>query len=226
MNNGVTAMDELCDGTATSSTSSVGRLGADAFVGCVGSPENFFLGDEICPLPRDRCNTWPMRRPHPDPISQTSPLIHEQIPEEDPDLFGSNEQCGQLGGTSNGSTNMLHSPDGNHMSSPLNHNNISPTADGSPESGSKKATTRRNAWGNLSYADLITQAIMQSPEKRLTLAQVYEWMVQNVPYFRDKGDSNSSAGWKNMEMEKRVVTTTAAAATGPPAAGDTTRTSH
>lgn len=21
-------------------------------------------------------------------------------------------------------------------------------------------------------------------------------MVQNVPYFRDKGDSNSSAGWK------------------------------
>jgi hypothetical protein len=62
-----------------------------------------------------------------------------------------------------------------------------------------------------SYADLITNAIMSSPEKRLTLSQgkqcchsysftlsiaVYEWMVQNVPYFRDKGDSNSSAGWK------------------------------
>ncbi|VDM98472.1 unnamed protein product [Thelazia callipaeda] len=61
---------------------------------------------------------------------------------------------------------------------------------------SKKSTTRRNAWGNMSYADLITQAIVSSPEKRLTLSQVYEWMVQNVPYFRDKGDSNSSAGWK------------------------------
>lgn len=48
----------------------------------------------------------------------------------------------------------------------------------------------------MSYADLITQAILNSPEKRLTLSQVYEWMVQNVPYFRDKGDSNSSAGWK------------------------------
>ena len=80
---------------------------------------------------------------------------------------------------------------------------------------SKKSSSRRNAWGNLSYADLITQvksmpsfccsktirifsiqAILSSPEKRLTLSQVYDWMVQNIPYFKDKGDSNSSAGWK------------------------------
>ncbi|XP_015114858.1 forkhead box protein O [Diachasma alloeum] len=61
----------------------------------------------------------------------------------------------------------------------------------------KKNSSRRNAWGNLSYADLITQAITSAPEKRLTLSQIYEWMVQNVPYFKDKGDSNSSAGWKN-----------------------------
>ncbi|XP_068909610.1 forkhead box protein O isoform X2 [Tenebrio molitor] len=61
----------------------------------------------------------------------------------------------------------------------------------------KKNSSRRNAWGNLSYADLITQAITSSADKRLTLSQIYEWMVQNVPYFKDKGDSNSSAGWKN-----------------------------
>lgn len=60
----------------------------------------------------------------------------------------------------------------------------------------KKNSSRRNAWGNLSYADLITQAISSAPEKRLTLSQIYEWMVQNVTYFKDKGDSNSSAGWK------------------------------
>uniref|UniRef100_A0A672GLF7 Forkhead box O4 n=1 Tax=Salarias fasciatus TaxID=181472 RepID=A0A672GLF7_SALFA len=47
----------------------------------------------------------------------------------------------------------------------------------------RKGSSRRNAWGNQSY--------------RLTLAQIYEWMVKTVPYFRDKGDSNSSAGWKN-----------------------------
>uniref|UniRef100_A0A2S2R6V5 Forkhead box protein O n=1 Tax=Sipha flava TaxID=143950 RepID=A0A2S2R6V5_9HEMI len=61
----------------------------------------------------------------------------------------------------------------------------------------KKTSSRRNAWGNQSYADLITQAISSVPEQRLTLSQIYEWMVQNVPYFKDKGDSNSSAGWKN-----------------------------
>uniref|UniRef100_A0A2R8N2Z5 Forkhead box O4 n=1 Tax=Callithrix jacchus TaxID=9483 RepID=A0A2R8N2Z5_CALJA len=41
------------------------------------------------------------------------------------------------------------------------------------------------------------KAIESAPEKRLTLAQIYEWMVRTVPYFKDKGDSNSSAGWKN-----------------------------
>ena len=66
----------------------------------------------------------------------------------------------------------------------------------SNSSSAKKSSSRRNAWGNLSYADLITQAIQSSPEGRLTLSQVYEWMVHNIPYFKDKGDSNSSAGWK------------------------------
>ena len=60
----------------------------------------------------------------------------------------------------------------------------------------RKPASRKNAWGNLSYADLITKAIESSPEKRLTLAQIYDWMVTNVPFFKDKGDSNSSAGWK------------------------------
>ena len=62
---------------------------------------------------------------------------------------------------------------------------------------SKLNAPRRNAWGNMSYADLISQAIESTSDKRLTLAQIYDWMVQHVPYFKDKGDSNSSAGWKN-----------------------------
>uniref|UniRef100_A0A8C2V5K7 Forkhead box O4 n=2 Tax=Chinchilla lanigera TaxID=34839 RepID=A0A8C2V5K7_CHILA len=68
---------------------------------------------------------------------------------------------------------------------------------GAVTTGPRKGGSRRNAWGNQSYAELISQAIESAPEKRLTLAQIYEWMVRTVPYFKDKGDSNSSAGWKN-----------------------------
>lgn len=67
----------------------------------------------------------------------------------------------------------------------------------------QKTSSRRNAWGNLSYADLITKAIQSSPEQRLTLSQIYDWMVQNVPYFKDKGDNTSSAGWKVCARKKR-----------------------
>lgn len=67
---------------------------------------------------------------------------------------------------------------------------------GSQQQTPRKSSSRRNAWGNLSYADLITKAIESAPDKRLTLSQIYDWMVRSVPYFKDKGDSNSSAGWK------------------------------
>ncbi|XP_040478267.1 forkhead box protein O1-like, partial [Ursus maritimus] len=81
---------------------------------------------------------------------------------------------------------------------PLSQHPPVPPAAGGPLAGQprKSSSSRRNAWGNLSYADLITKAIESSAEKRLTLSQIYEWMVKSVPYFKDKGDSNSSAGWK------------------------------
>ncbi|XP_014679728.1 PREDICTED: forkhead box protein O1-A-like [Priapulus caudatus] len=57
----------------------------------------------------------------------------------------------------------------------------------------KKGAGRRNAWGNLSYAELITSAIERSENRRLTLSEIYSWMVHNVPYFLDKGDTNKQA---------------------------------
>ena len=56
--------------------------------------------------------------------------------------------------------------------------------------------TRKNAWGNLSYAELISKAITSSAEQRLTLAEIYDWMIKYVPFFRNKVDRTSSAGWK------------------------------
>ena len=61
---------------------------------------------------------------------------------------------------------------------------------------SKKPWSRRNAWGSMSYADLIGKAIESTVDKRMTLSQIYEWMIQNVPYFHDKGAGSSSTGWK------------------------------
>jgi hypothetical protein len=56
--------------------------------------------------------------------------------------------------------------------------------------------TRKNAWGNLSYAELISKAIASSAEQRLTLSEIYDWMIKYVPFFRNKVDRISSAGWK------------------------------
>ncbi len=44
-----------------------------------------FLIDDMEPQSRDRSNTWPLRRPNLGINNQTSPLIHEEIPEEDND---------------------------------------------------------------------------------------------------------------------------------------------
>ncbi|KAM9321365.1 forkhead box protein O1 [Gastrophryne carolinensis] len=91
----------------------------------------------------------------------------------------------------------LHAPPSGGSSSVTS---LSPSSSPAPlgaQQPRKGSSSRRNAWGNLSYADLISQAIESSPEKRLTLSQIYDWMVKSVPYFKDKGDSNSSAGWKN-----------------------------
>ena len=91
---------------------------------------------------------------------------------------------------------------------PTDSINNSPKTGTPPKEGvapgfiSRKSISRKNAWGNLSYADMITQAINSSPEKRMTLSEIYNWMIQNISFFRDKGESNSSAGWKVFKIPK------------------------
>lgn len=155
---------------------------------------------------RGRCNTWPTLPPRVDQFGGGG---------GQDDLDGL-ELGGGLGlgfGLDNTSSANLSTIGETGSSLALNDNPVIPTTansanllhhdtsglldgSGGQAGGPKKNTSRRNAWGNMSYADLITQAIQSSPDKRLTLSQIYDWMVQNVPYFKDKGDSNSSAGWK------------------------------
>ncbi|XP_072174798.1 forkhead box protein J3-like [Diadema setosum] len=43
-----------------------------------------------------------------------------------------------------------------------------------------------------SYANLITFAINSSSKKKMTLSEIYQWICDNFPYYRDAGN-----GWKN-----------------------------
>jgi len=138
------------------------------------------------PLQRARSNTWPLPRPDAEdggPPTEGSPPQLLDIVSDVGGSVGTNcASGGAVGGVPSSSAGLhppQQQPGGGMVTGPV-----------------KKTSSRRNAWGNQSYADLITQAISSVPEQRLTLSQIYEWMVQNVPYFKDKGDSNSSAGWK------------------------------
>lgn len=51
--------------------------------------------------------------------------------------------------------------------------------------------------GHPSYVELITQAILTSADKRMTLAEIYDWMVSNVEAFQNQRNLHSSTGWKN-----------------------------
>ena len=55
---------------------------------------------------------------------------------------------------------------------------------------------RRNPWGPFSYAQLITQAISSSSEGRMTLHQIYEYLIYNFDYFAERKSNEKSAGWK------------------------------
>ncbi|XP_037101161.1 forkhead box protein O3B [Syngnathus acus] len=176
-------------------------------------PDAVAIDPDFEPQQRPRSCTWPLPRPD---SSATKPDAHDIIPEEeDDDEEGAHHQHATIVGSGSGAVTddqssgspladgALSSPGQDSGGSPLSAHSP-PAASGALTPGGlavqqtpRKASSRRNAWGNLSYADLITKAIESAPDKRLTLSQIYDWMVRSIPYFKDKGDSNSSAGWKN-----------------------------
>lgn len=164
------------------------------------------------PQKRPRSCTWPLPRPDSSavkPESNDTDIIPEEEDDEEDGATANAISVNGSGAAAEDQSSNSPVPDG-ALSSPGQESGGSPLSTHSPTTTSgalnpgslsavqtpRKASSRRNAWGNLSYADLITKAIESSPEKRLTLSQIYDWMVRSIPYFKDKGDSNSSAGWK------------------------------
>uniref|UniRef100_A0A8C2WVN2 Forkhead box O6 a n=1 Tax=Cyclopterus lumpus TaxID=8103 RepID=A0A8C2WVN2_CYCLU len=145
------------------------------------------------PQSRPRSCTWPLPCPEDFPggheVSGGLPLANIKVePEDVPACI-----AGLVGGT----PGELKHPAGAPAPTGATHPCLAGAALDVTGPLRKAKSSRRNAWGNQSYADLITRAIESTAEKRLTLSQIYDWMVRYVPYFKDKGDSNSSAGWKN-----------------------------
>ncbi|KAG7267119.1 hypothetical protein CRUP_009567 [Coryphaenoides rupestris] len=55
-------------------------------------------------------------------------------------------------------------------------------------------TQHRDGKPPYSYASLITFAINGSPRKRMTLSEIYQWICDNFPYYREAG-----SGWKEWD---------------------------
>ncbi|KAK5852888.1 hypothetical protein PBY51_006723 [Eleginops maclovinus] len=165
------------------------------------------------PQKRPRSCTWPLPRPDSNAVktenNDTDIILEEEDDEDDNStptaigINGSGLATDDQGSSSPAADGALSSSGQESGGSPHSSHSPSATSGALTTSGlaaqqtPRKASSRRNAWGNLSYADLITKAIESAPDKRLTLSQIYDWMVRSIPYFKDKGDSNSSAGWKN-----------------------------
>lgn len=182
-----------------------------------GRAQQVEIDADFEPLSRPRSCTWPLPRPELDPgssnTSSPAPSIHQDptgngeyvsnlaLLEEDYGEY--TDEKSPVPCIDYQENRILHPSLPQQLQGSHVHSQQQVAAPGAPLGGPcsitqrKGSSSRRNAWGNMSYADLITKAIESSPEKRLTLSQIYEWMVKSVPYFNDKGDSNSSAGWKN-----------------------------
>ncbi|KAH1172795.1 forkhead box protein O3 [Mauremys mutica] len=181
------------------------------------SPLDVELDPEFEPQSRPRSCTWPLQRPElqaspAKPSEEAAADAASMIPEEEDDEEEGGSSPMAIGSAvPGGGGEPLAPEEAARLLAPLagvgtEGSGQAPGAaaaggsglsGGQPAAAPRKCSSRRNAWGNLSYADLITRAIESAPDKRLTLSQIYDWMVRCVPYFKDKGDSNSSAGWKN-----------------------------
>lgn len=184
------------------------------------------------PLQRARSNTWPLPRPDaedagpqlPDgsPPQQLLEMVNGIGPCDGGPIVGGGGPSSSSSSSSGlhplppplqqPSSSSVQQQQQQQQSSGQQQQQSAQAAAGMVAGPLKKTSSRRNAWGNQSYADLITQAIGSTPEQRLTLSQIYEWMVQNVPYFKDKGDSNSSAGWKVSFPRSIVISITSSPA--------------
>ena len=62
-----------------------------------------------------------------------------------------------------------------------------------------EAAVHQDGKPRYSYATLITYAINSSPAKKMTLSEIYRWICDNFPYYK-----NAGIGWKVLEEAEHV----------------------
>ena len=91
-------------------------------------------------------------------------------------VAGTNGPADALAKAQNGQLAMRKAPNSPHDPTATWDVSQGPAKDGKPP---------------YSYANLITFAINSSPKKKMTLAEIYQWICDNFPYYKDAGN-----GWK------------------------------
>jgi len=190
--------------------------------------------DEFFAMPRDRSHTWPMQfssssdsvssSPYGSPTSSGYPSTSnlnqiQQLPSIS--FFGNSPQnpmtvVPQQSSNFYGVAYPVQNPGVSNGNNPDIPCDPAPSHPDNSEKPKRKRIRKKdpnhvtqkkpNPWGEESYSDLILKALQSAPEGRMKLNEIYQWFVDQVPYFRQRSGQEEASGWKVVTFCQKIKT--------------------